>query len=125
MVARAKQLWLDDPRVNGAEEHLKKACGQKIPQIAARKLYVHFAFGFDSVQRSDVPSIKDLQRCTENGELNFQKLVREAYGCAYITPSSGFNYEKLLDISDEVREHFFSILNTKSPREYDVETFPC
>lgn len=25
MVARVKQLWLDDARVNGAEDHLKKA----------------------------------------------------------------------------------------------------
>ena len=98
---------------------------QKIPRIAARKLYVHFAIGFDCVQRTDSPSVKDLQRCIENGELNFQKLVREAYGCEYINPDSDFNYEKLLDISDEVREYFFSILNTKSPREYDVETFPC
>lgn len=86
---------------------------------------VHFALGFDCVQRTDEPSVNDLQRCIENGELDFQKLVCEAYGCQHITAVSGFNYEKLLDISDEVREYFFSILNAKSPYEYDVETFPC
>ena len=53
--------------------------------------------------------LRDLQRCIENGELNFQKLVREAYGCEYINPDSDFNYEKLLDISDEVREYFSHI----------------
>ena len=72
-----------------------------------------------------MPTVKDLQRCIEDGDLNFQKLVREAYGCAYINPESEFNYEKLLNISDEVRDYFLSILNTKLPREYDVETFPC